>query len=316
MKGVFYRRFGGLDVLELGALPDPRPGPGELLVRVRAAALNPKDLIVRSGRFPGFRLLAGPRFPKQLGYDWAGEVVDVGAGVRGVSVGERRFGMIQAIGGGALAALACVKPSECALHPTSVAFTEAAALPLAGLTALQALRDVAGLTQGMRVLVNGASGGVGSLAVQVAKILGAHVTTLTSGASRTLARELGADLTLDRTSTPMDALDGRFDVVLDAFGNHTFDALRPRLTPRGTYVQTVPSRRIATDTLRTLGRGPRARLVVVRSNADDLALLRGWVDAGRLRPVIDRVLPLDEVREAFAHLATKRARGKVVLDLA
>ena len=188
-------------------------------------------------------------------------------------------------------------------------------MPLASLTALQALRDLGELVPGQRVLIHGASGGVGVHAVQIAKVLGAHVTTLTSAAAVELVRSLGADEAIDRATwqptppTPAAA----FDVVFDVFGNRTFGEMRSLLTARGTFISTVPKLHVVLSRFRTALTRPRARLVVVRSRRADLEWLAALVERGQLRAVIDRVLPLAHIAEAQRYLATRRARGKVVL---
>lgn len=311
MRAVEYDRFGGPDVLALRDVPAPVPRAGEVLVRVRAAALNPKDLFTTRGKF---RLLSGRRFPRRVGWDWSGEVVELGPGVHGVRLGEPRFGFIQAWSAGACAELAAVRVDESAPKPASLSFEEAAALPLVSLTALQALRDVARARPGQRVLVHGASGGVGVHAIQIAKALGLHVTTTSSARNLELCRSLGADETLDYAAAdPLTGARARFDVVFDVFGNRRFDEAAPALSPAGTYVTTVPSARIGVDVARTLVGGRRARLVVVRSRTRDHEEISALVARGALRPVIERAFALDEIAAAFEVLATKRARGKIVV---
>lgn len=325
MRVVEYDRYGEPEVLEVRERPAPEVRAGHVVIAVRAAALNPKDVMTRAGKYPW---LAGRRFPKRVGYDWAGEVAAVGAGVRGVREGDAVFGMIQAWAGGACGERVLVRADELARKPAQLGWEEAAALPLAGSTALQALRDLGEVQPGDRVLINGASGGVGTLAVQIAKRLGAHVTTLTSAANADFVRDLGADVTLDHATwnaTLGATSAGRADpgadprgaepfaMVFDVFGNRTFAAMRPLLAPRGTYVSTVPRPRVIADRFRTALSRPRARLVVVRSRARDLAWLADAVAQGALRPVIDRVYPLAEIADAQRRLATRHARGKVVL---
>ena len=313
MRVVEYDRYGGPEVLVVRERPRPVPGPGEVLVRVRAAALNPKDVLVRAGKL---RWLAGGRFPRRTGYDWAGEAVEVGPGVDDVAAGDRLLGMIDATAGGACAEYAVVRRGELTRCPADLPWAEAAALPLAGLTALQALRDLAGVGPDQRVLVNGASGGVGTLAVQVARALGAHVTGVASAANRALVSGLGADHVLDYAVDDLARPDRPYDVVFDVFGNRSFAALRGALTARGTYVTTVPSARAVIDHLRTRLGGRRARLVVVRSRAADLDALLALHARGALRAVVDRRFPLDAIALAHRYLGTRRARGKVVLDVA
>jgi NADPH:quinone reductase-like Zn-dependent oxidoreductase len=238
--------------------------------------------------------------------------------VKGLAAGDAVFGMIQAWTAGACGERVEVLPDELARKPPGLDWEHSAALPLASLTALQALRDLGELVPGQRVLIHGASGGVGVHAVQIAKALGAHVTTLTSAAAVEFVRSLGADEAIDRATwqptprTPAAA----FDVVFDVFGNRTFDEMRSLLAPRGTFISTVPKLHVVRSRFRTAFTRPRARLVVVRSRSADLEWLAEQVERGRLRAVIDRVVPLADIAEAQRYLATRRARGKVVLRVA
>jgi NADPH:quinone reductase-like Zn-dependent oxidoreductase len=312
VRAAEYDRYGPASVLVVRDVQVPVPGPGEILVRVRAAALNPKDVIVRSGRF---RLVSGRRFPKGVGFDWAGEIAAVGPGVQGITPGARYWGFLDGYQGGACAEYVLARPAECAPRPAGLGDVEAAALPLAASTALQALRDVARLARGMRVLVNGGSGGVGTLAIQLARnVLGAHVTTTSGAANLELCRRLGAEVALDYRVT--DSLAGAepFDVVFDVFGNRSYRESRRALARRGVYVKTTaPSAQDVLDVARTLVGPRKARPVVVRPRARDLAFLAQCVEQGKLVPVVDRVYPLDRIADAEAHVETKHARGKVVV---
>jgi NADPH:quinone reductase-like Zn-dependent oxidoreductase len=304
MRVLEYDRFGGPIELRDAAPPEPRRG--EILVAVRAAALNPKDIVVRQGKY---RLASGSRFPMRTGYDWAGEVV---------GTGERRYGMIQRTrgGGGAAAERIVVRPEESAPMPAGLSFEEAAALPLVGQTALQALRDVARVRGGERVLISGASGGVGTHAVQVARALGCTVTTTSSAGNRALLESLGANEALDHAADDPLRRERAFEVIFDVFGNRSFAAARHALVRGGVYVSTLPKPHIFRAIARTLLSPTRVRLVIVRSRARDLEELTRLVEAGKLRPVVDRVFELGRAPEAFAYLATRHARGKVVLRLA
>ncbi len=313
MKAALFDRFGGSDVLRITDVPLPRVRPGEALVRVRAAALNPKDVLIRMGKLPFFA--AGLGFPKRVGFDWAGEVALLGGTDARARVGDALYGMIQSSRAGACADFAAVRLSECAPKPPGLSFEEAAAIPLAAQTALQALRDLGRVTPGDRVLVNGASGGVGTFAVQLAREMGAHVTTTSSAGNLALCRDLGADVALDYAE--VDALQaGPYAAIFDVFGNRSFAAARRALGPRGVYVSTVLRGHVLAATLRTLASAQRARLVVVRSRRRDLDHLAGLVLRGRLRPVVDRVFPLRELAAAEDRVGTKHARGKVVVTLA
>jgi len=313
VRAVEYDRYGPASELVIRDVPRPSPGRGEILVRVRAAALNPKDVIVRSGKF---RLLSGRSFPKRVGFDWSGEIAEIGPGVTGVTIGAAYYGMLDGYQGGACAEYLVVRPGECAPKPSRLAHVDAAAAPLAASTALQALRDVAHLEPGMRLLVNGASGGVGVFAIQVARLLGAHVTGASSAGNLELCRKLGADVVLDYRAVDPLAGPERFDVVFDVFGNRTLREARRVLTVRGVFVKTVPKARDLLDVARTRFSFPRAHLVVVRPRARDLELLARWLDEGKVVPVVEGTYPLDRIAEAEAQVETKHTRGKVVVSVA
>jgi len=309
MRAVVIDRYGGPEVLRAAVVPRPVPTHGQVLVRTQFIGVNPKDVIVRKGKF---QVATGKKFPMLVGHDIAGEVVEAAVGAD-LAEGDRVYGMINDFAGRAYAEYAAVDAQQLAMAPTSVDLRVAAAVPLASQTALQALRDDANLKSGQRVLINGASGGVGVFAVQIAKILGGSVTAVCSHRNLELVSELGADEIVDYTKRELVDLAERFDVIFDVFGNYSFDRLKHLLTPRGTYVQTIPSARIFKDVARTFVRRQRAKLVVVRSRRDQLDWMRQQIDAGALRVVVDRSFPLDEAAEAHRYMETKRARGKVVL---
>jgi NADPH:quinone reductase-like Zn-dependent oxidoreductase len=311
MRAIFYRRYGSPDVLELGELPAPVAGPGELLVRVHAASLNPKDALIRRGKF---RLLAGRRMPRVPGYDFAGTVETCGAGTAGWAAGAEVYGMIQAWRGGACAELVACPVDQLAPRPRSLDMQAAAVVPLAGLTALQALRDLLRVRPGDRVCINGASGGVGLFAVQIAKILGGHVTAVCSARNAALVTDHGADVVEPYDGDPV-APGPRFDAFFDVFGNRPYPTARTNLMARGRYATTIPGAGAIVRDLCTRWTKHPARLIVVRSNRADLDQLTQWIDAGRLRPTIDRVFDLAASREAHAYLETKRARGKIAIAI-
>lgn len=311
MRAIVYERFGSPDVLELRLLPEPTPAADEVLVRVKAASLNPKDSLIRKGKF---RLASGPRFPKLLGYDVAGVVERVGARVSTLAVGDAVFGMRNGFRGGTVADFVCVKEDECAKKPERLSFEAAAAIPLTSLTALQALRDEARVKAGARVLIHGASGGVGVVAIQLAKALGAHVTATASAKNLDFVRSLGADEALDYTQSRGLESGRDWSCLFDVFGNLSFSLAKPALSSSGVYVSTVPHVHVvASEVLTKFSRGKRARLVVVRSNRADLEVLSSFIEKRQLEPVIDCVVPLSETARGQTHIETKRARGKVVV---
>lgn len=309
MHAVVIDRYGGPEVLRAANVPRPMPKRGQVLVRTRFIGVNPKDVIVRKGKF---RIATGSRFPLLLGHDIAGEVVEAEVGAD-LSQGDVVYGMINDFAGRAYAEYAAVDSQQLAVAPKTIELSAAAAVPLAAQTALQMLRDDARATPGQSILINGASGGVGVFAVQIAKILGTHVTAVCSYRNVDLVQQLGADRVIDYTDTDLVGLDERFDAILDVFGNYCFDDLKHLLTPRGTYVQTIPSPRIFKDVARTFVRRKRAKLVIVRSRREQLDWIRLQIEAGRLRVIVDRSFPLDDAAEAHRYIETKRARGKVVL---
>jgi NADPH:quinone reductase-like Zn-dependent oxidoreductase len=311
MRAVVIDEYGGPEVLRPTTVPRPVPRRGQVLVRTHFVGVNPKDVIVRKGKF---QVATGKKFPLIVGHDIAGEVVESGVG-SDLSEGELVFGMINDFAGRAYAEYAAVDAQQLAKVPSSIELRVAAAAPLAAQTALQALRDDAHLKPGQNVLINGASGGVGVFAVQIAKILGAQVTAVCSHRNTELVRELGADRVIDYTKTDLVDLGERFDAIFDVFGNYSFDKLKHLLTPRGTYVQTVPSARIFKDIARTFVARRRAKLVIVKSRRAQLEWIRQQIDAGSLRVVVDRSFALADAAEAHRYMETKRARGKVVLEV-
>lgn len=314
MRTAIFNKFGGTEVLEIAEVPKPRAKADEVLVRVRAAAVNPKDTFVRKGRF---RLFTGKRFPMQTGYDFAGEVAAVGERVTAVELDQPVFGMLDSWCGRTCAEFVAVKPGMLATMPESLSFKEAAALPLAASTALQALRDEAGIQAGFQVCINGASGGVGSTAIQIAKVFGAHVTAVGSRVNHDLLNRLGADACIDYHDADIAAGAQQFNIFFDVFGNQAFRKIKPVLTRTGIWVSTVVQPHVLISQLATRFCGKKkARLVVVKSRHTDLELIREWVAAGRLRPVIQDVYPLEKIREAHARQETKHTRGKIVISIA
>jgi NADPH:quinone reductase-like Zn-dependent oxidoreductase len=312
MGAIGFRRYGGVDVLEPLDLPLPALGPHSVLIRVIAAGVNPADWAIRSG---ALRLFVRLRLPFVPGLDVAGVVAAVGEQVTRFRPGDAVYTMLPPVAGGGYAEYAAASEAAVALLPVTASFTEAAAVPCAALTALQALRDVAKLRPGAHVLVNGASGGVGTFGVQIAKALGAHVTAAASARNMELVRLLGADEVLDYTQVDVTAGDARYDVVLDAVGALAYGRARRSLRPGGVMVTVNFNRANPLALLRArLDRAER-RLgtLLVAPNGADLALLAEWIDFGKVRPIVERTFTLAEAAEAQRASAGKRVRGKLVL---
>jgi NADPH:quinone reductase-like Zn-dependent oxidoreductase len=314
MKALIYRRFGPPEVLEWAeGWPRPTPAKGQVLVRVAAGSVNPKDVLLRKGHF--HRTLAREPLPRVTGLDAAGKVVEVGDGVDDLVPGDRVFGMSNRFCGGVLAEYALFDRGELEQAPACLSPVESAAVPLAALTALQALRDLGRLEPGQSLLINGASGGVGHFAVQIGRIMGAEVHAVCGPANAGFVTRLGAAQVHDYSAASPDAIDHGFDVVFDVFGNQAPRLLARQLGRDGVFVSTVPrGRTIGRELLARLGLG-RRRLVLVRSRRDDLERLAAWIDRGELRPHIDRVYAPGDGAEAHRHVERKHTVGKVVIAL-
>jgi len=310
MRAVVFRRFGPPESAEVVELPDPAPGPGELLVRVEAFSVNPVDWKMMTGRH---RLILRPRFPAIPCFDVCGVVERVGAGATGFAEGERIVCRPPGLTGGAAAERIAVPAAVSARAPEGLAPEVAAALPLAGQTALQALRDARALEPGRRVCVIGASGGVGHFAVQLARIHGADVTGVCSARNVALARGLGAARVVDYTAQPDVASWGEFESVVDCVGAASSGELRRLTSAAGRASLVAPEpRQLAALALWPLGSRRRAVVTMLRPSGEDLARLCAWVEAGELEIVVDHVFGgLASLPEAFRRSMTGRAVGKV-----
>ena len=313
MRAVFYDAYGPIEQLQLGDLPDPRPRDGELVVRVTRAALNPKDALFRKGRF---RVVSGRRFPKRCGLDFAG-VVEQSRSPH-FQADQRVFGMLDewSFRRGSLAERVVCRDIEAAQLPDGVSDEAGAGAALVGLTALQALRDIGKLAPGKRVLIHGASGGVGTFAIQIARLLGAEVHTTSSERNFELCRGLGASQTWDYATPALAESRPQYDVIFDVFGNLAFSKVRTWIARRGMLINTVPSPgRLVRDLVSRFASVQR-RLVIVRPRRADLEQLAAWLATGQLTTVIDSRFPLARVHDAFRVLESKHARGKIVVEIA
>jgi NADPH:quinone reductase-like Zn-dependent oxidoreductase len=321
MRAVVIDGYGGSERLQVREMPEPGPpGPGQVLVRVRATSVNPIDWKIRRG---GLRFVLPATFPLIPGFDVAGEVVAVGPEVTGFQPGDPVFGGVDVDRhGGASAELVLAREAALAPLPASLSFEGAAALPTAGLTALQALRDKGELAAGERVVINGASGGVGHLAVQIARALGGRVTGVASARNLEFVRELGAERTIDYEEDDFTAEDDAWEVVFDAAGNRSYRDVEPSLVgDGGIYVTTKVGPDIfgwiAVTTIGgLLGKKKRARIVAMKYRAEDLFHLARLADSGRLRPVLQEVFSLEEIGKAHELSETGHVRGKIVVRVA
>lgn len=315
MKAWIFRRYGGPEVLEWADLPDPVPGKGEIAVRVVAAALNPLDWKLREGHF---RWMTSARLPRGVGYDYAGIVDAAGMGVSRLKPGDAVVGIVNPMASrnGTMAERVCATEALATAKPPSLSFADAAALPGAGIAALQGLRE-ARLAAGQRVLVVGAAGGVGSVAVQLAKDAGAHVTAVASAAGQEFLATLAPDRSIDRGREDWKALGERFDVVFDASGTSTFGECRALLAPAGSFVHTLPGAALFLWSwwLR-LASKQRCLPVMERPNRADLETLVHLAAGGRLKSAVTRIGRPDEVPDLEREMAGGHNRGKIVVRFA
>jgi NADPH:quinone reductase-like Zn-dependent oxidoreductase len=322
MKAIRYYAYGPPSVLTLQDTGLPPVGDDDVLVRVRAAALNPGDWHYLRGTPYVFRAVSGLTRPKAhgLGADFAGEVAAVGANVTALRTGDEVFGC----GEGTLAEYVSVRHDAAVLKkPGNLTFEQAAAVPTAAFTALLGLRETGRVRAGQRVLINGASGGVGTFAVQIAKALGAEVTGVCGSGNVDLVRSIGADHVLDYRKEDFTREARRYDLILDNVANHPLSACRRVLTPRGTYISNSgaggrwlgPLNRIIAAKALSLFTGHRLPSYVAIPHRKGLADLRDLLQDGRIAPVVGRTYQLSEAAEAIRYLEEGHARGKVVVTV-
>lgn len=322
MRAITFYEYGSPQVLKHEERPVPTPGAGQVLVRVRACALNAADWhLLRADPFLA-RLAVGlfkPRF-NVLGCDLAGVVEAVGPGVTRFKAGDEVMGELGSSNWGAFAEYVCAPEGVLASKPANIGFDEAAAAPLAGVTALQGLRREGRLQAGESVLVNGASGGVGTFAVQLVKALGAKVTAVCSARNHELARSLGADEVIDYAKEDFTRNGQRYDVILAANGYHPLSAYERALAPGGRYVMTGGAGKqmaaaLLLGPVRSLVSRKHLGALTMKSNLEDLEYLRDRLADGSVRSVIDRTYPFGELPQALAYLEEGHARGKVAIHV-
>jgi len=324
MKAITHCEYGGPEVLKVEEIEKPVPNDNQVLVKVRAASLNPLDLTIRGPLL--LRPLFGLRKPKdtRLGVDYSGTVEAVGKNVTNFKPGDEVFGGKN----GALAEYICVLADRAVvLKPSNMTFEQAAAVPVAAITALQGLRDKGKIQAGQKVLVNGASGGVGTFAVQIAKSFGTEVTGVCSTHNVDLVRSIGADHVIDYTKEDFTKADQRYDLIYDLVGNHSFSERRRILNQNGICVMAGVGGAgwhdgIAMRLAGELNAYVRSRFVsqkfiayIAQFNKQDMTLLADLMQSGKITPVIDRTYKLNQTADALRYLEQGHARGKVVINL-
>jgi NADPH:quinone reductase-like Zn-dependent oxidoreductase len=324
MQAVVYHRYGSPDVLELQEIPKPTPAEDQVLIRVHAASVNPYDWHFLRGAPSFIRLFVGMRRPKfpRLGADVAGIVEAVGAKVAQFKPGDVVFGTAK----GSFAEYACAVASQLAVKPQGISFVQAACLPIAGTTALQGLRDKGKVQTGQTVLINGAAGGVGIFAVQIAKSLGARVTGVCSTRNVEFLRSIGANEVIDYTHEDFARSAQPYDLLFDLVGNRSLADYLRALQPRGTYISCGgggPDQSTWNLLAGVLQNAVRSRFVsqkmpslLAKINREDLAILADLVQGGKVLPIVDCTYSLREIAEAIRHVESGHVRGKVVVAIA
>ena len=314
MKAVILEKYGSSDLLQYVDIEKPSITAEQVLVKVKASSINPLDWKVRQGMLKAF---SGNKFPIILGFDVAGIVEEIGSRVTQFKPGDAVFACTtEGFQGSANAEYIAVAERLLAPKPANLSDEEAAAVPLAALTALQALRDKGKIDRGDRVLINGASGGVGSFAVQIAKELGAEVTGVCSTKNVELVRSLGAETVLDYTREDFTQNSQQYDCIFDAVAKQSFPKCRQVLKTKGIYISTLPDLGGAFwNIVTSIFPGKTSKWIVLNPNAEDLNILKSWIESEKIRVIIDRVYPLSELAAAHGYSESERAVGKIIISV-
>jgi NADPH:quinone reductase-like Zn-dependent oxidoreductase len=317
MRAYLLEKYGDLDFVKLREVTRPAPSAGELLVEVFAAGLNPSDVKVISGSFAGRTLHAG-NFPMPIGFDFSGVVISVGEGVTSRKPGDEVFGFLpysRKNRAGTFADSVCVDAGTVGRKPTSISHAQAAGAATPGITALQALRKHGNVKEGQSVLVNGASGGVGSYAVQIAKLLGAQVSGTASAAKAELVKSLGASDVYDYNSTAIPQIPGTFDVIFDVAANAAYASCAKRIKAGGAFITLVPSASFVLGKLITLFGSKRCVFMMVQPVAADLEQLSAWFEEGKLKPILDETVPFAGLKGALELVRAGKVRSKIAVSM-
>lgn len=323
MRAIIYTEYGSPDVIQFKEVEKPTPKDDEVLIKVHTASVNAGDLHYLRGTPWLFRLASGLLKPKNifLGADVAGRVQAIGKNVTQFQPGDEVFGDLNACGRGAFAEYVCANETALVLKPANISFEEAAAVPVAAVTALQGLQSKAQIQPGQKVLINGASGGVGTFAVQIAKAFGAEVTAVCSTKNVDRMRSINADHVIDYSKEDFTQNGQQYDFILAANGYRPFADYKRALSPGGSYVMTGGTTAQMVEAmllgpLSSMTENKKMGNVMAKPDQENLAFMKGLLEAGKVKPVIDRCYPLSEVAEAIRYLEAGHAQGKVVIAVA
>ncbi|MBE9142684.1 NAD(P)-dependent alcohol dehydrogenase [Planktothrix mougeotii] len=313
MKAIVIDQYGSPDVLRYQDIPTPTIKPDQVLVKIHASSINPVDWKIRQGLL---QPLSGYNFPKVLGCDLSGEVVEVGEKATNWQVGDQVYTFVNPLFGGAYAEYVAVSATNLSYKPQNMTYTEAAGVPVAGLTALQGLLDLGQLRPGQRVLINGASGGVGTFAVQIAAAMNAEVTGVCGTANVEIVKRLGAHTIIDYTQEDFTQQEIQYDIIFDAVGKQSFFNCEKVLKPDGIYISTLPTVDNMGATLQTLFfSNQKCKLVLAQPSRRDLDALRDLIETGKVKTIIDRTYSLIDLAEAHTYSEMGRTVGKIVITV-
>lgn len=322
MKAFVYREYGTPDVLNLEEIKKTTPKDDEILIKVRAVSLNKADLYMLKGEPFMLRFESGIQKPKNiiLGADVSGQVEEVGKNVKQFKVGDDVFADLASSGWGGLAEYVSAKENAFVHKPTNMSYQEAAAVPMAAVTALQSLRDKVKVQSGQKVLINGASGGVGTFALQIAKSFGAEVTAVCSTKNVEMARALGADHVIDYSKENFTENNQQYDLILATNGYHTLAEYKRVLTSKGVYVCSGGTLKqifesILLGGLMTVGTEKKIMNLSAKPNQDDLNFVKKLIEDGKVKSVIEKIYPFEQTPDAFRHLENGHVSGKIVITL-
>jgi len=313
MRSIIYSKYGSPEVLEVADIEKPELDTNSILVRVRASSVNPVDYKVRRG---DMKILSGKKFPKYAGSDFSGVIENVGESVAGYKKGDEVYGFVSAIKGGAYSDYLIADPAKVSLKPEKFSFEQAASMPIAALTALQALNYLGNVNEGTTVLINGATGGVGSFAVQLAKAMGAEVTGVCSKDNMKLCKDIGADEVFNYAEEELFKSGRKFDVFFDAAAKSTFSKSKKFINSRGIYITTIPGLGVIINSLfNFLPFKKKAKFIMVKSSGIDLAIMTGFAMTDTMEPVIAESFSLEDVADAQELAESGKFRGKIVIKI-
>ncbi|NER83827.1 MAG: NAD(P)-dependent alcohol dehydrogenase [Leptolyngbya sp. SIO1D8] len=314
MKAVIFERFGPPSVLQYRVVGEPLFNDNQLLIKVKACSINPVDYKIRRG---DLKMISGKKFPKACGSDFSGVVEGVGKSVKRFQPGDEVYGSLSALRGGAYAEMVVADEELVSLKPDGVSYVEAACLPIAALTALKSLKDLGGIKQGHHVLINGCTGGVGSMATQMAKrYFGAKVTGVCRTQNVDLARELGADDVIDYRKDDLRSSNSSFDIFFDVASATSYPAAKKHLKPKGTYIFTLPGlQSMLVWPILSFFSSRKSKVILLKKHREDWELLNKIVQQGCLKVMVDKVFPIEEIEAAHEYAESGKVRGKIAIQV-